>query len=111
MVFDKNKNLLATSGMMGNDRPSYPKGVLDHVDQKGEARVTWQPQTGLRFATVAIKFDKGYIVAARSLHETENLISIIGRLVLMAWVAFFACSIIAFGIVYAFVKKIYQPKS
>jgi hypothetical protein len=110
MVFDHNKNLLATSGMMEGSNPSYPKGVLDAVDQKGEVRVTWQPQTGLRFATVAIKFDNGYIVAARSLLETEKLIQSIGRLVLMAWVAFFVCSILAFLIVYACIRKIDQQK-
>jgi hypothetical protein len=111
MVYDKNKNLLATSGMMGNSKPSYPKGVLDYVDQKGEDRVTWQPQTGLRFATVAIKFDNGYIVAARSLNEIEKLIDSIGRLVLMAWVAFFVCSSIAYVIVYAFIRKILKQEN
>jgi hypothetical protein len=111
MVYDKNKHLLATSGMMGSSKPSYPKGVLDHVDKYGEDRVTWQPHTGLRFATVAIKFDNGYIVAGRSLLETEKLISNIGRLVLMAWVAFFVCSIIGFVIVYALIRKIYKQKN
>lgn len=111
MVFDKNKSLLATSGMMGNSKPSYPKGVLDYVDKKGEDRVTWQPKEGLRFATVAIKFDNGYIVAGRSLHETEELISNIGRLVLLAWVAFFVCSIIGFMIIYGFIRKLYKQKN
>jgi ABC-type multidrug transport system fused ATPase/permease subunit len=110
MVYDHNKNLLATSGMMGNNKPSYPRGVLDYVDQKGKDRVTWQPKTGLRFATVAIKFDNGYIVAGRSLQETEKLIGRIGELVLMAWVAFFVCSIIAFVIVYSVVRKIHEYK-
>ena len=45
------------SGMMGNRMPAYSKGVLDYVAQKGESRVTWQPQVGLRFATVAVKYD------------------------------------------------------
>ena len=82
MVYDKDKNLIATSAMSGNKNLSYPKSVLNYVEQKGESRVTWQPESGLRFATVAIKYKGGYIVASRSLSEAERLIDIIGKLVL-----------------------------
>lgn len=82
----ENKNLIATSVMTGD--PSYPASVLDYVGQNGESRVTWQPASGLRYASVAIKYDNGYIVAARSLSETERLIDTIGKLVLAAWLAF-----------------------
>jgi len=60
---------------------------LDNVAQKGETRVAWQPETGLRFATVAIKYNNEYIVAARSLSETGKLIDKLGRLIFMAWLA------------------------
>jgi hypothetical protein len=78
MVFDINKNLLATSGVMSSSKPTYPKGVLDSVAKNGQERVTWQPQTGLRYATVAIKSNGGYVVAGQSLSETEKLIDEIG---------------------------------
>ena len=42
MLYDNDKKLTATSGIMGNSEPAYPKGVLSYVDQKGEDRVTWQ---------------------------------------------------------------------
>lgn len=106
-VFDQNKNLLASSGVMGSKEPSYPKGVLDVVVQKGEDRVTWQPQPGLRFATVAIKYKDGYIVAGRSLHETENLIDKLGRDVLLAWTACAGFSAMALGVIAYFIKKVY----
>ena len=110
MVFDINKNLVATSGMMGSSEPKYPKGVLKYDTQKGGNRVTWQPQEGLRFATVAIRYSNGYIVAARSLSETEKLIEIIGRLVLFAWVACAIFSALALGGIYIFVKKVHMPR-
>lgn len=105
MIFDKHKNLLVTSGLIGNQNPSYPKGVLDHVKKNGEDRVTWQTKTGLRFATVAIQTNTNYVVAARSLYETEKLIDKISGLVLIAWIAYFICSVIALGIIYVFVRK------
>ncbi|MGZ5486360.1 MAG: hypothetical protein ACXWFB_10700 [Nitrososphaeraceae archaeon] len=84
MIFDSDKNLIATSAMTGNVEPVYPKGILDYVDKMGEDRVTWQPQDGLRFATVGIKTGDNYIVAGRSLQEPERLIGIIGKLVFFA---------------------------
>jgi len=76
MIYDNNKNLVATSAGSGNDAKVYhvPASVLDSVDENHDNRVTWQPQTGLRYATVAIKYDGGYVVGAVSLKEPERLI-------------------------------------
>ena len=110
MIFDKDKNLIATSAMMGNVEPVYPKGVLNYVDRIREERVTWQPETGLRFATVVIKTGDNYTVAGRSLQEPERLIGIIGNLVFFAWLACAVFSTIALGIVYIFIKKVFKGK-
>lgn len=107
-IYDNKKNLLACSGTLNGSNPSYPKGVLDSTAKKGEERVTWQPQNGLRFATVVLKYDNGYIVAARSLKETENLIDNIGKLVLLAWAASFIFSSVALAVIYAFIKEYFQ---
>jgi hypothetical protein len=106
MVYDRDKRLLATSARMGRDLPDYPKGVLDTVAQKGESRVTWQPQIGLRFATVAIPLDNGYIVAGQSLRETERLIDQIGNLVLLAWCMCLVCSVIALAVIQLITSRI-----
>jgi hypothetical protein len=106
MIFDKDKNLIATSAMMGNAEPDYPKGVLGYVDKMGEHRVTWQPQVGLRFATVVTKIGDKYIITGHSLQETERLIGIIGKIVFLAWLACLIFSSIALGIIYVFIKKV-----
>jgi hypothetical protein len=105
MVFDKDKNLIASSAVMGLDEPVYPKGVLDYVDKNGEDRVTWQPQKGLRFATVAIKSGDNYIVAGRSLKETEKLISTVESLVFYAWLVCMIFSSAVLAIIYVLLKK------
>jgi hypothetical protein len=110
MVFDKDKNLIASSAVMGIDEPEYPKGVLDYVDKNGEDRVTWQPQKGLRFATVAIKAGDKYIVAGRSLKETENLINTVGNLIFYSWLASLIFSSATLAIIYVFIKKVCKPQ-
>jgi len=110
MIYDKNQRLLATSAEMDGGDPLYPLGVLSYVDQKGEDRVTWQPQAGLRFASVAIKYQEGYIVAARSLQEPEKLIDDIGRLVVAAWLACAIFSALAAGVIFFLMKKIFTVK-
>jgi hypothetical protein len=108
MVYDQNKKLVATSGMMDTKMPSYPKGVFNYVSKNGEDRVTWQTPNGLRFATVAMKSNHYYIVGARSLYETENIIEKVTQIVLYAWLACFVCSAAAAYVIYAFMKKVYQ---
>ena len=105
MIYDKNKKLIATSGMMGSAEPSYPSGVFDVVAKKGEDRVTWQTADKHRFASVAIKYNDGYIVAAKSLVESEKLIDTIGKLVLLAFTAFTICSVVWVIIIRFVLKK------
>ena len=111
MIFDKDKNLIATSAMMGSAQPSFVKGVLDSVDKRGEYRETWQPEVGLRFAFVATKLGDKYIVAARSLQEPERLIDQIGILISAAWIACLIFSSIALGIIYLFIKKVFKTNN
>jgi hypothetical protein len=112
MIFDKDKNLVATSAIMGSEKPSYPTGVLDFVDKAGEDRVTWQPVAGPprestnRFATVALKSGDYYIVAGRSLTEPEKLIGVIEKLILAAWGACLVLLTIVIAIIYIFIKKV-----
>jgi hypothetical protein len=48
-----------------------PAGVFDFVNKNGEDRITWQPKEGLRYAAVIVPYNKGYVLAARSLREVE----------------------------------------
>ena len=105
MVYDSTKNLIASSGTVRGSQPLYPSGVLDHVTGNKESRVTWQPDIGLRFASVAIKYEDGYIVAARSLSETEKLIGMIGKLIIYAWLACTIFTGLVLGVCYLVMIK------
>ena len=74
MIYDDNKNLIATSAGYGSEQYQFPVSALSTVSDSHDNRVTWQPQPGLRFATVAIKYRDGYVVGAVSLREPERTI-------------------------------------
>lgn len=98
MIYDTDKSLIMTSGLMGNVNPVYPSGVFGYVDQHKTDQVTWQTSNGLRYASVVISYSNGYIVVAQSLIQTERLIGLIGNLDLIAWILGIIFSFGIFGI-------------
>ena len=87
LVFDANGQVLASSATLHSQVPEYPIGVFDTVRTRGEYRVTWQPESGIRNATVAVAWRGGFVVAGRSLQLTEQHIDQIGLLVGAGWLA------------------------
>lgn len=103
-IYDKDKQMLGSFGS-ADQNATYPKRILSYVDQRGEDRVTWQTTAGQRFATIVIKYDRGYAVAGRSLQETEKLIDDIGRLILSVWIVCIVCLTIGLAVIGLFMKK------
>ncbi|HEY6278001.1 MAG TPA: hypothetical protein VIX86_16905 [Streptosporangiaceae bacterium] len=76
MVFDRRYHLLASSGRLGSRAPVLPSGVFAWAAQHGQDRVTWEPQPGLREATVVEPYGgphPGFVVAAQSLGSVSGL--------------------------------------
>ncbi len=81
--------VVASTGRLHGQLRTVPKGVLENVRGGGEERVTWQPEPGVRIATVVTKnpgASGGFIVVGRSLIETEERIGSIAYLLLIGWV-------------------------
>jgi hypothetical protein len=72
IVFDDSGKVQASSATLHGVVPAYPAGVLDYTRQHGEDRVTWQPENGVRMATVVARYDQGFVLAGRSLREVEK---------------------------------------
>jgi hypothetical protein len=88
IVFDSNGKVLAASATLRGNVPGVPKGVLDYVRDRGEDRITWQPIGGVRIASVIVSYAgsrSGYVLAGRSLEETERRVSQFGTLIAFAW--------------------------
>ncbi len=93
IIYGTNKSITASSATLNNGSPSIPSGVLDGVAKRGEARVTWQPQKGVRIAAVVLKYKDGYILAGRNMKEVEKGIDLQGRNILIGWILTLAATL------------------
>ncbi len=72
LIYDEAGKPVAGSGQLGDSLPSDPLGALQAARSSGENRVTWQPRSDVRIASVVVPFAGGYVVAGRSLREVER---------------------------------------
>jgi hypothetical protein len=88
VVFDDTGKALAASGLLYDRLPSLPAGVFDATRRTGEDRLTWQPEPGVRGATVVVHYQgahPGFVMAGRSLREVESRIDMLGLMTGAAW--------------------------
>ena len=64
---------------------TLPTGVLASAAKSGQDDVTWQPATGLRFATVTLKVGDQFVSAGQSLRPSEDRDGKFRLLVGLAW--------------------------
>ncbi|MFZ5902489.1 MAG: hypothetical protein ACOYZ8_02930 [Chloroflexota bacterium] len=72
IVYNMDEQPVAASGLLNGFKQTVPEGVLGYAREKGENRVTWQPQPGTRIAAVIVPFKDGYVLAGRNLREVET---------------------------------------
>jgi hypothetical protein len=90
IVFDADGKIVGASGTLRGHVPGMPAGVFASVRKSGEDRITWQPIGGVRIASVIVSYSgsrQGFVLAGRSLEETQNRISQFGNLIALAWAA------------------------
>jgi hypothetical protein len=84
MIFDRNGQLVASSATLNGQTPPFPPSVFDNAARTGQDRITWQPESGVRSATVVQPWRDGFVVAGRSLRlveERENQILLLSGFV------------------------------
>jgi len=87
--YDDSVQPLAATAQLNGKIPTPPHGVFDYARNGGQHRVTWQPERGVRLASVIVHYNgvkSGFVLACRSLRETEDRVSDIGRLIGAGWV-------------------------
>jgi hypothetical protein len=83
----------AGNGYLNQKLPVPPAGVFDFVRTAGLEKVTWQPQPGVRLASVVRRVDgrkPGFLLAARSLRVVEQQESVLWWMTLVIWVVVMA---------------------
>ena len=82
--------VLASNMKLNETTPIPPIGVFQYVTQHGENRLTWQPQPNVRIAAVIIKVngatENEFVLAGRSLQETEKRINDLNIQVGILWI-------------------------
>jgi len=109
LIFDTSRRLVASSGGTLDSALVYPASCFDQVDASGENRVTWQPEPGLRFATVAVKYDGGYVVGAYSLAESERDTGNFGTTLAIGYGAY-ACGCALVAVVCGWFMRARRPR-
>ena len=82
--------VIASSARLHGQLRTLPKGVFSSIRGDGVEGVTWQPEPGVRMATVVTRnpgSSGGFIVVGRSLADTESRIERIGSLLFVGWAA------------------------
>jgi len=72
VIYDNDGKPVATSGLLNGQMPDYPKGALDSARQSGENRVSWQPNSTVRVASVVVPYNNGFVMAGRNMREVEQ---------------------------------------
>ena len=71
-LYALDKKVIRSSERLGTRTLTLPSGVLDLAKAKGEYRVTWQPTSALRFASVTDYVPTfGFVSVSESLREVE----------------------------------------
>jgi len=94
MVLDSNRTVLATSAHLNGETVVPPAGVFEYVRAHGDDRITWQPAAGVRSAIVVEAFRGGFVVAGRTLTDSENLEGPMVRMAMLAWLAILVIGVV-----------------
>ncbi len=109
IAYDDQGQVLAATGLLHGQPPALPSGVLAAVRKQGEDRVSWQPEPGVRYAAVVERVSgpqPGFVLAARSLAETEKRESGVEQLAAAAWLATIVMSLV----LVVFVEVVVAPR-
>lgn len=96
VIFNDSGEPQASSARLHGTTPALPSGIFDYTRQKGEDRVTWQPEAGVRIAAVVVAFggaQPGFVLAGRSLREVEIRESQVEQITGIAWLVTLAVSL------------------
>ncbi len=97
IIYDDTGSPLASSVQLNGQTPPLPSGVFTDARNSGEDRISWQPQEGVRSATIITHFagpHPGFALSGRSLRETEKRVDQLAPLVGLGWLATLAGSLL-----------------
>lgn len=101
IVYDDKGQILAASAVLDGQVPEIPKGVLDQAREKNVDRVTWEPKSGVRLATVVVRYvgdTPGFVLVGRSLREVEKTNATLFIEVVVGWAVSMVATFFAYSL-------------
>lgn len=86
VVYNNDNANIFSSGNLHGQPIVVPDGVLNYAKENGQNRVTWQPEKGVRIATVVTRYNNGTVLVGRSLREIEKNIDMVRKLVGLGYI-------------------------
>lgn len=97
IVYDSAGTPISGTGKLNGHFVTPPPGVFAYATAHKGDRFTWEPDAGVRIATVItpVGGSGGFVLAGRNMSEVERRIVRIGDLSLLAWLVTFLASFAA----------------
>lgn len=107
IIYDQNYKVVASSGVLADQVPRAPLGILAGARNSDYHFVTWQPSSTVRIAAVSVAAKNYYVLSGRSLKEIERQEQHTMQLAALGWLA----SITVIGSGWALQYYIPTPKT
>ncbi|HMD90712.1 MAG TPA: hypothetical protein VKF38_16270 [Anaerolineaceae bacterium] len=101
IIYDANGQPVVSNALLHNQIPTIPSGIFEYTRKNGEDRVSWQPEPGVRSATVIDPVNNGrdgFVLAGRSLREVEIRESALTTQVEIGWLVTILASLVLVGL-------------
>lgn len=86
IVYNKDGEVIDSTGVYNGQVPKLPDGVLQGTVEGEKTIFTWEPVENVRIAAVVVSSGKyGYVLAGKSLAETENSINKLAYILLVTY--------------------------
>jgi hypothetical protein len=94
VLYDSAGRAIGGNATLNGNWPQPPHGIFDTIRRRGEFRVTWQPQPGIRVALTGRSLNSGgFVLSGESLSITEEQSARTVRLMFLGWVMMLAIAI------------------
>ena len=97
ILYDAAGHALTGNATLHGTLPQPPPGIFDVIRSRGEDKVTWQPQPGIRVALTGLPMPNGgFVLAGQSLIPSEARNALLDRILRWMWAfAILACCFLA----------------
>ncbi|HVT00720.1 MAG TPA: hypothetical protein VHE53_00625 [Patescibacteria group bacterium] len=89
IFYDSSGKVIVSTGQLNGKNPVLPKGIFNNAKENNGETLTWQPEPGIRIATVITPYSSsnsaGFVLAGRNMKEVEANIHNLEGKIMFGW--------------------------